>query len=461
MGNELLRKLPKVDELLRNEKVIFLCKDIPRELVTNSIREVISDVRANILNGITNDINIDEIISLIEKKVCKKSEVSLKKVINATGTILHTNFGRAVISEKAAKEILDVAFNYSNLEYDLKAGGRGDRQKHIEKIITEVTGAEAAMVVNNNAAATMIVLAALSSKKETIISRGELIEIGGSFRIPDVMNWSNAILKEVGTTNKTHLYDYENAFDKDKTAAIMKVHTSNYKIVGFTDDVPVKDLVNLSKKYDVPMIYDMGNGLMVDLTEYGVDEPNVISLIKEGADVVLFSGDKLLGGPQAGIIVGKEKYISKMKKHPLARVFRVDKYTIAALSRVLFEYYDLKEAKKNVPVLRMITITNEELKNNATKLLMMIKENCKNNNYIFDIEKTKDQIGGGTTPDLYIDGYAVSILAKDGKIEKLERNLREINTPIIGHISNDKLYLNIRTIFDYDYSVVAMVFKNI
>ena len=317
------------------------------------------------------------------------------------------------------------------------------------------------MVVNNNAAATMIVLAALSSKKETIISRGELIEIGGSFRIPDVMNWSNAILKEVGTTNKTHLYDYENAFDKDKTAAIMKVHTSNYKIVGFTDDVSVSALVTLSNKYDVPMIYDMGNGLMVDLTEYGVDEPNVISLLKEGADVVLFSGDKLLGGPQAGIIVGKEKYISKMKKHPLARVFRVDKYTIAALSRVLFEYYDLKEAKKNVPVLRMITITKEELKDNATKLLMMIKENCKNNNYIFDIEKTKDQIGGGTTPDLYIDGYAISILAKDGKIERLERSLRDIDTPIIGHISDNKLYLNIRTIFSDDYSLVAKVFGDI
>ena len=333
----------------------------------------------------------------------------MRRVINATGTVLHTNLGRAVVSKKATEAIINVAYNYSNLEYDLKKGDRGDRQSHIEKLITELTGCEAAMVVNNNAAATVIVLATLASEKEVIISRGELIEIGGSFRIPDVMLQSRAILKEIGTTNKTKLSDYKNAIVDGVTGAIMKVHTSNYKVVGFTEEAKLDELVPLGNQYDIPVIYDMGNGLFVDLNEYGIDEPTVPNLVKDNADVILFSGDKLLGGPQSGIIIGKAKYINKMKKHPLARAFRVDKFTIAALTATLFEYFDVKKAKKNIPILHMITISKDELKEKANILKEKLAKKV-SKDVSFSVEEVKDQVGGGTAPDVYIDGYAVSIL---------------------------------------------------
>ena len=333
--NEILRKIPQVDEILKDEALKIEVEKVPHDFLVNCIREVIVDTRANVLNDIIKDIDKNEILKSVIKKVAKKSSSGLKKIINATGTVLHTNLGRSIISVNAANAIMNVALNYSNLEYDLKRGERGDRQSHIEKLITELTGCEAAMVVNNNAAATIIVLASLASGKEVIISRGELIEIGGSFRIPDVMAESNAILKEIGTTNKTKTSDYKNAFDSEKTAAIMKVHTSNYKVVGFTEEATLKDLMPLGEEFNIPVIYDMGNGLFVDLNEFGVDEPTVPNLVKDGADVILFSGDKLLGGPQAGIIIGKAKYINKMKKHPLARAFRVDKFFVSLHSESL------------------------------------------------------------------------------------------------------------------------------
>lgn len=450
--NEILRKLPQVDEILNDENLAIFVASKPHDFLVNCIREVIFDIRANVLNGNTNNINIErsEIVKKVVKKIELKSKPSLRRVINATGTVLHTNLGRSIISKRAAEEMIKVAYNYSNLEYDIKDGGRGDRQIHIEKLITELTGCESAMVVNNNAAATIIVLAALAENKEVIISRGELIEIGGSFRIPDVMSESKAILKEVGTTNKTKVSDYKNALVENETAAIMKVHTSNYKIVGFTEEATLKDLVPLGKEYDIPIIYDMGNGLFVDLNEYGINEPTVPNLVKDGADIILFSGDKLLGGPQAGIIIGKEKYIKKMKKHPLARAFRVDKFTIAALTATLFEYFDEKKAKKNIPILNMITIKPTDLKIKAEKIVELLKMSLKelNEKIIFDIEEVKDQVGGGTAPDVFLDGYAVSFEIKNIAPEKIERKLRELDVPIIARVAHNKVLFDVRTISD-------------
>ena len=460
-NNQILRKIPQVDELLKDENLLVETSSLPHDFLVNCIREVIIDTRANVLNGITKDIDKNDLIKNIKLKVEKKSVHSLRKVINATGTVLHTNLGRSVLSKNAADAIAEIACNYSNLEYDVKLGKRGNRQSHIEKIVTDITGAEAALVVNNNAAATVIVLAALAEGKEVIISRGELIEIGDSFRLPDVMAESKAILKEIGSTNKTKLNDYINAIDEEKTAVILKAHTSNYKIVGFTEQVHLKDLIPVGEKYKLPIVYDMGNGLIVDLNEYGIDEPTVKSLVNSGADVVLFSGDKLLGGPQAGIIVGKAKYITKMRKHPLARAFRVDKFTLAALNATLFEYYDEKRAKKNIPILNMITISEEELKlkaeNIKDKLIKVINKKEIN----IDIEEVKDQVGGGTAPDVYLNGWAVTLFIKDFAAEKIERKLRELDVPIIARVAHDKIYFDVRTILNDDIDIIIDEVKNI
>lgn len=451
--NQILRNLPQVDEILNESDVKGL--SIPHDFLVNIIREVLSDLRAEVLNGSRDTIDKKDIVDLIVKKSSNKSKPSLRHVINATGTVLHTNLGRSIISKKASDAIVNVAKNYSNLEYDIKKGERGDRHSHIEKLITELTGCEAAMVVNNNAAATTLVLAAIAPQKEVIISRGELIEIGGSFRIPDVMSESSAFLKEVGTTNKTKASDYKKAINEN-TAAIMKVHTSNYRIVGFTEEATVDDLKKVAKENGLPLIYDMGNGLFVDLTSYGIDEPTVMNLVKDGADVILFSGDKLLGGPQAGIIIGKEKYISKMKKHPLARAFRVDKFTIAALFATLFEYYDEKKAKENIPVLNMITISKDKLKEKAEKLAKLLPSELNS-----ELESVKDQVGGGTAPNVFLDSYAVSICKDSIPAEKLERKLREFDIPIIARISHDKVLLDVRTIMDDEMDIIVEELKNI
>lgn len=459
--NEILRKIPQVDELLKDEKLSNVVETTPHDFLVSCIREVIIDVRANILNDVESDIDKNGIIEKIKSKVQKKAQRSLRKVINATGTVLHTNLGRSVLSRKAADAIIEIACNYSNLEYDVKLGKRGNRQSHIEKIVTDITGAEAALVVNNNAAATVLVLAALAEGKEVIISRGELIEIGDSFRLPDVMAESKAILKEIGSTNKTKLNDYINAIDEEKTAVILKAHTSNYKIVGFTEQVHLKELIPVGEKYNLPVVYDMGNGLIVDLNEYGIDEPTVKSLVSSGADVVLFSGDKLLGGPQAGIIVGKSKYIMKMRKHPLARALRVDKFTLAALNATLFEYYDERRAKKNIPILNMITISEKELKLKAESIKNKLIKAINKKEVDINIEEVKDQVGGGTAPEVFLNGYAVTLYVKNFVAEKIERKLRDLDVPIIVRVAHDKIYFDVRTILDDDIDLIVDEVKNI
>ena len=451
---KILRGLPKIDELLLDEQLIFFMETTPRAVVVNAAREIIDTMRKQILAGELSEIpSRAAIIEDICDTVNGKKKRNLRTLVNATGVVLHTNLGRANLCKTAVEGVLSVADSYSNLEYDVKKGARGSRHDHVEKIISKITGAEAAMVVNNNAAATMLCLSALAFGKEVVTSRGELVEIGGSFRIPEIMEQSGAILKEVGTTNKTKPSDYRNAFDAERTAAFLKVHTSNYRIVGFTQEVSLKEMVKLGKEYEVPVIYDMGSGLMVDLSRYGVDEPTVVDALKDGADVVLFSGDKLLGGPQGGVLIGKKEYIDKMKKHPLARALRVDKMTLAAMEATFFEYLDIDTAKKNVPVLNMITVTEEELKTRANALVKTIME--KTDAYKLDVTDCKDQVGGGSAPTVRLSGQAVAVFSDKIPAERLERLMRKAEIPVIVRVAHDEVLLSVRTIKESEFDAVA------
>ena len=441
----LLRGLPKIDELLLDEQLVFFMESTPRSVVVDAAREIIDELRREILSGEREDTpEKDELIAEICDRITGKKKRNLRTLINATGVVLHTNLGRSNLCRAAVESVTAVADSYSNLEYDLKRGARGLRHDHVEKIIAKITGAEAAMVVNNNAAATMLCLSAMAFGKEVITSRGELVEIGGSFRIPEIMEQSGAHLKEVGTTNKTKPSDYRNAYDPEKTGALMKVHTSNYRILGFTQEVTLKEMVDLGKEMNLPVIYDMGSGLMADLTRYGVDEPTVLDAVNDGADVVLFSGDKLLGGPQGGILIGKREYIDRMKKHPLARAFRVDKMTLAAMEATFFEYLDMENAKKTIPVLQMITVSGEELQNKADRLIEAIK--ARTDAFTLGSEPCKDQVGGGSAPTVRLNGIAVSIASDTVPAERLERLFRRAETPVIVRVAHDKVLLSVRTI---------------
>ncbi|MBE5971488.1 MAG: L-seryl-tRNA(Sec) selenium transferase [Lachnoclostridium sp.] len=451
---KLLRGLPKIDELLLDEQLIFFMESTPRAVVVNAAREIIDTMRKRILSGELAEVpSRTTIIDEICDAITGKKKRNLRTLINATGVILHTNLGRANLCKVAVESVMTVADSYSNLEYDVKKGARGSRHDHVEKIISKITGAEAAMVVNNNAAATMLCLSALAYGKEVVTSRGELVEIGGSFRIPEIMEQSGAILKEVGTTNKTKPSDYRNAYDEERTGAFLKVHTSNYRIVGFTQEVTLKEMVELGKEYRVPVIYDMGSGLMADLSRYGVDEPTVVDALKDGADVVLFSGDKLLGGPQGGILIGKKELIDKMKKHPLARALRVDKMTLAAMEATFFEYLDMETAKKNIPVLNMITVSENELRQKAEKLQSAISE--KTDKFQLGICECKDQVGGGSAPTVRLNGQAVTISSKTISAERLERLFRKAETPVIVRVAHDEVLLSVRTIKESEFGTIA------
>ena len=450
----LVRGIPKIDELLLDEQLIFFMETTPRAVVVDAAREIIDGLRKEILAETRDSIpDKNVLISEICSRITGKKKHNLRTLVNATGVVLHTNLGRSNLCKTAVESVMAVADSYSNLEYDVKKGARGSRHDHVEKIITEITGAEAAMVVNNNAAATMICLSAMAYGKEVITSRGELVEIGGSFRIPDIMEQSGAHLKEVGTTNKTKPSDYRNAYDPEKTGAFMKVHTSNYRILGFTQEVSLKEMVALGKEYNLPVIYDMGSGLMTDLSRYGVDEPTVVDALNDGADVVLFSGDKLLGGPQGGVLIGKKEYINKMKKHPLARAFRVDKMTLAAMEATFFEYLDMDTAKKNIPVLQMITYTEDELIAKANKLIDAIK--AKTDAYELAIEPCNDQIGGGSAPTVKLHGQAVSVATDAISAERLERLMRKAEVPVIVRVAHDQVLFSVRTIKESEMNLVA------
>ena len=454
--NMLYRSIPKVDVLLENQDIVTLIENHHRDVVVDVIREEIDKLRNFIKEN--DDVNLIEtkINNLIENIKISTEKVysyNIKKVINVTGTILHTNLGRAIISKKHADYLSEVVTSYSNLEYNLEEGKRGERYSHFEKLICKITGAEAAMAVNNNAAAVMLVLSSMAAEKEVIVSRGELVEVGGKFRIPDVMKSSNAHLVEIGTTNKTHLEDYEDAISEN-TGAFLKVHTSNFKILGFTESVSIEELCKLGREKDIPVIEDIGSGVLIDLSKYGLEyEPTVQDSIKAGVDVVSFSGDKLLGGPQAGIIVGKKKYIDKMKKNPLTRAFRIDKFTATILEMIFHEYLNEEDAIKNIPVLSLITKDLKEIEKNANALFNKI-ENLENVADI-NVEDTFSQIGGGSLPAERIKSKSVTIMPKNISTQSLEAKLRAGKNPVVGRISEEKLILDMRTVLEDEIDILA------
>ena len=460
--NILYRNIPKVDVLLENPRIVKLIKKYHRDVIVDIIREEINKLRTFIKEN--DDISLieektNQLVENITKSTEKIYSYNLRKVINGSGTILHTNLGRAIISKKHANYLSEVVTNYSNLEYNLEEGKRGDRHSHFEKLICKITGAEAAMAVNNNAAAVMLVLSSMAKEKEVIVSRGELVEIGGKFRIPDVMKSSNAHLVEVGTTNKTHLEDYSDAITEN-TGALLKVHTSNFKILGFTESVSVEELSKLSKEKDIPIIEDIGSGVLIDLSKYGLEyEPTVQDSIKAGVDIVSFSGDKLLGGPQAGIIVGKKKYIDKMKKNPLTRAFRIDKFTATVLEMIFHEYLNEENAIKNIPVLSLITKDIKEIEESAKKLY----EKLSNLKDVADIkvEDTLSQIGGGSLPTEKIKSKCISIVPKNISTASLEEQLRLNENPVVARISDDKLIIDMRCILEDEIEILAEKIINI
>ncbi len=453
--------IPKVDEILADDRISDLLKTIPRKIVLEAINEEIDRIRSLIQSNDENKIisSLNELILNIINTSIEKNKFSLKRVINATGVIIHTNLGRSLINPEIIDNIMKISTNYSNLEFDIESGKRGSRYSHLEKIISQVTGGEAAIVVNNNAAAVLLVLSTVAKNKNVIVSRGELIEIGGSFRIPEVMEQSGAILKEVGTTNKTHFEDYLNAID-DETACIMKVHTSNYKILGFTSDVPISELKEL-KSDKVLLIEDLGSGVLIDLTKYGISyEPTVSDSIRNGADIVTFSGDKLLGGPQAGIIVGKKELIDKMKKNPLTRALRVDKFTISALEATFRYYLDETKAISNIPTLNMMVKSIEKIEEQVKRVINILKQEINSEDINFDIVDDFSEIGGGSLPLEKLNTKCLAIELRKGNIVDFERNLRNYEIPIISRIFKNRILFDFRTIREDEENIVIKAILN-
>lgn len=457
VNSQLLRKIPKVDELLRHEKLSDL--SCQHTVLTETVREVIDALRRAILAGKEPSLEPQIICEQVIDAIRKKTTMNLRPVINATGIVLHTNLGRAKLSSAAVAAIQSVAQDYNTLEYNLEKGSRGSRYAHVEQLISKLTGAEDAMVVNNNAAAVMLVLSTMAKGKEVVTSRGELVEIGGAFRVPEIMSQSGGTLIEVGTTNKTHPSDYVNAVTEN-TGAFLKVHTSNFKIVGFSEEVSLEEIVRIGHERNIPVIYDLGSGAMIRLEDYGIlDEPNVPDAMKSGADIISFSGDKLLGGPQAGIIIGKREYIEAMKKNPLTRAFRIDKLTLAALEATLREYMDPQQALQNNPTLHMITAKMDTLEPKGRQLLACMEQVCDGS---FSVQLTEDfgQVGGGSVPTQMIRSSVVAVEPKRVSLDLLEKRLRELSLPIIARISKERLLLDVRTIEEHHFSYVAQSIKD-
>ena len=450
MNQKLLRQIPKVDELMKQPQLQQLCAAVPVQKVTEAVRQILDDLRAGILNGSIEEMPaLEDLCGLVVGTANKKAEYSLKKVINATGIILHTNLGRACISERAAAAARDVAMSYSTLEYNLQAGRRGTRYSHVEELLCRLTGAESALVVNNNAAAVLLILSDMAQGGQVITSRGELVEIGGSFRVPDIMEACGAELKEVGTTNKTHLWDYDRAIN-EKTRALMKVHTSNYRIVGFSETPTLPELVELGHSRGLPVIEDLGSGCLVDLQQFGIlGEPTVQDSVRAGVDVVSFSGDKLLGGPQAGIIVGKKAIVDKLKKHPLTRAMRVDKMTLAALEATLRSYD--AGLSSEIPTIAMLSATPAYLQGKADQLCqLMLKAGI-----AAEVVATEGQVGGGSVPTQMLKSFAVAVQPAGVNLDQLEINLRLGSPAIVGRINHDRFLLDVRTLRENDFDAIV------
>lgn len=460
---ELLRQLPSVDDILKENRAKQWLEAHPRVLVLDAIRIAIDKRRKAILQGKKDEalqqaVSLAEILDQIDTILGELSAPSLHPVINATGVIVHTNLGRSLLSDKAIKRVIELSHSYSNLEYDISAGERGKRYVHVESILTRLTGVEAATAVNNNAAAVLLGLNTLARGKEVIVSRGEMVEIGGSFRIPDVMERSGAILHEVGTTNKTHLKDYEKAINAN-TGLILKVHTSNYKIVGFTKEVSSEELAKLGKKHNLPVMWDLGSGSFIDLSMYGAgSEPTVQQAVDAGVDVLTFSGDKLLGGPQAGIILGKKIYLDPIRSNPLARALRIDKLTLAALSATLSQYLDREKAIKEIPTLWMLTQPLSEIERKAALLSDGIKR-IGHADLKVSVQDDTSQSGGGALPMGNFPTRTVCLRHESMSANQIESGLRLCNRHIIARIKDGMVVFDPRTLNDDEIGNIIEALK--
>ena len=451
MSKQLLSQIPAINKILLLDEVKSLIQEYSEVAVKSAIKNYIDEIKQEILNEELHEVpSLENIVEVVAQIVKNEDKNSLRRVINATGTILHTNLGRSLLSQKIKENIESVAFNYSNLEFDIDNKKRGSRYVHLIDIIKKLTGAEDVLVVNNNAAAVLLTLNTLVKDKEIVVSRGELVEIGGAFRIPEIIKLSGGTPVEVGTTNKTHLKDYENAIT-DNTGALLKVHTSNYKIVGFTKEVSNEEISYLARENELVSINDLGSGQFVDFSKYGLPyEPTVKEVLDSGIDIVTFSGDKLLGGPQAGIIVGKKEYIEKMKKNQLTRALRVDKMTLAALEATLKLYLDEKEALEHIPTLHMISISKERLLSKAD----VFKTRLSDLDFKITVAEDKAEVGGGSYPASYLDSVVVKLEHPRLSATDIERRLLEVEIPIITRIKDNELIFDMRTLRTREFDLV-------
>ena len=447
--NKLLRMLPKVDECLARLESYIDEYEVPLRVAKKGVQQSVEQLRRRLLNDeqVVIPDSQAEWDEIFKRKIELLMDLNLKRVINGTGIVVHTNLGRSLLPEHTISQLSMAGACYTNLELNLKTGKRGSRYSLVEEIICDLTGAEAALVVNNNAAAVLIALDTLARDREVIVSRGQLVEIGGSFRIPDVMKKSGASLVEVGATNRTHLYDYEQAIS-DATALLLRVHTSNFRIIGFTSQVSAEELVELGNKYELPVMEDLGSGSLTDLSAFGLPpEPTVQEVVKSGVDVVVFSGDKLLGGPQSGIIAGKEKIISRIKKNPLNRALRIDKFTLASLESVLRDYYDPEKVLKKNQTLRMISDPPEIIKKRTQKFIRRtrrkIEEKC-----ALNLVSTISRVGGGALPEYGLTSWAAELNPAHISVSTLEKDFRALPVPVIGRIENERLLIDFRTVLD-------------
>ncbi len=462
MTKELLPQIPQVEKVLKGEDMVPLLECYGKMAVTFMVREILSNIRNDVRKGRITEKSlkksVDGIGAIVKARLSKLMGGSTSPVINGTGVIIHTNFGRACLEESLIDQLKHSAGPFTNLEYDLDKGKRGKRGKGLETLLSVLFPGYSTHVVNNNAAAVLLLLNTLAFRREVIVSRGELIEIGGSFRIPEIMAKSGAHLKEVGTTNKTRLSDYESAIS-ERTALILKVHQSNFRIVGFTEEASVKELSDLARKNKLPLLVDQGSGCIVDLRRYGIEnEPMVQQILREGADVVCFSGDKLLGGPQAGIIIGEEKIIKKAKKNPLSRAMRIDKITNALMESTLISFVKGKEFEE-IPVLRMIALSKREILSRAEKFI----ERASKESGVFQFELCDDfsTIGGGSAPAKMLPTKLMAISHRNLPVEKMEKLLRSGVPPIIGRIKDGQYLLDLRTIFPEQEIDLLQALKNV
>jgi len=459
----LLRMLPGIDHIIELAKSEPFFDNIPKSVLARSARYVVENLRTAILDDSPDitDKNLSDslILENVKNSVQDAMKLNLKRTINATGVVVHTNLGRSLLADDAVENLLTIASRYSNLEFDLSKGTRGSRYSNVEDILCEISGAEAAMVVNNNAGAVFLCLETIARDKKVIVSRGELVEIGGSFRIPDVMAKSGGILKEVGTTNRTHLKDYESAIEND-TGLLLKVHKSNYSIVGFTADVSLEDLVALGARYQIPVMEDLGSGTFVDFSKYGLlKEPTVQESVAAGADVITFSGDKLLGGPQAGIIVGKKDLLNDIKKNPITRALRIDKLTLAALESTLRYYRNIDTVMGSIPTLRMLSLPFGYIETKAKELGKML-ENIGDTRMTIKLINLSSRAGGGALPLLNLPSKGVGVEIQGISSNSIEEYLRNNELPIIGRIEDDIFIMDLRTVQDDELLTIKNAFNN-